>query len=129
MAEKKYDLKTIIAFLVPVLLGAGGMQTVNYAGKADCRPPERVLALEMRIDTLASRNDLYRLKTALDSVAFDMKKRAVMDSLGNHRIGEKVDTMMARIDKISRVVNQMNHVDKFGLACDGSFQNGSLARR
>lgn len=129
MAEKKYDLKTILTIIVPLLLGAGGMQTVNYAGKTDCEPPERVLALEMRIDTLASRNDLYRLKTALDSVAFDMKKRAVMDSLGNHRIGEKVDTMMARIDKISRVVNQMNHVDKFGLACDGSLQNGALARR
>ena len=129
MAEKKYDLKTILTFLVPALLGAGGMQTVNYAGKPDCGPPERVLALEMRIDTLASRNDLYRLKTALDSVAFDMKKRAVMDSLGNHRIGEKVDTMMARIDKISRVVNQMNHVDKFGLACESSNLTGSLARR
>ena len=129
MAEKKYDLKTILTIIIPLILGAGGMQTVNYAGKADCGPPDRVIALEMRVDTLASRNDLYRLKTAIDSVAFDMKKRAVIDSLGNHRIGEKVDTMMARIDKISRVVNQMNHVDKFGLACDGSFQNGSLARR
>ena len=129
MAEKKYDLKTVLTIIIPLLLGAGGMQTVNYAGKADCGPPERVIALEMRIDTLASRNDLYRLKTAIDSVAFDMKKRAVIDSLGNHRIGEKVDTMMARIDKISRVVNQMNHVDKFGLACDGSLQAGALARR
>ena len=129
MAEKKYDLKTILTIIIPLILGAGGMQTVNYAGKADCGPPDRVIALEMRVDTLASRNDLYRLKTAIDSVAFDMKKRAVIDSLGNHRIGEKVDTMMARIDKISRVVNQMNHVDKFGLACDGSGNNGTLARR
>ena len=129
MAAPKYDLKTILTIIIPLLLGAGGMQTVNYAGKADCGQPERVTALEMRIDTLASRNDLYRLKTALDSVAFDMKKKAVMDSIGSHQLGEKVDTMMARIDKISRVVNQMNHVDKFGLACDGSLQNGFLARR
>ena len=129
MAEKKYDLKTILTIIIPLLLGAGGMQTVNYAGKADCGPSTRVQSIEMRLDTMASRNDLYRLKTALDSVAFESRKRAVMDSIGSHQLGEKVDTMMARIDKISRVVNQMNHVDKFGLACDGSLQAGALARR
>lgn len=129
MAEKKYDLKTILTIIIPLLLGAGGMQTVNSVSNADSSPPAKVSALELRIDTLAGKNDLYRLEQALDSVAFDMRKRAVIDSIGNHQISEKVDTMMARIDKISRVVNQMNHVDKYGLACDGSFQNGSLARR
>ena len=129
MAAPKYDLKTIMTILVPLLLGAGGMQTINSASSSDCEPSAKVQSIEMRLDTLASRNDLYRIKTALDSVAFEARKRAVMDSIGSHQLGEKVDTMMARINKISAVVNQMNHVDKYGLACDGSGNNGTLARR
>lgn len=129
MAAQKYDLKAILTILVPLLLGAGGIETIHRSSGPDCEPPTKVQSIEMRLDTMASRNDLYRLKAALDSVAFESRKRAVMDSIGAHQLGEKVDTMMARIDKISRVVNQMNHVDKFGLACDGSGNNGTLARR
>lgn len=129
MAVQKYDLKTILTILVPLLLGAGGIETAHRISSSDCDPSTKVQSIEMRLDTLASKNDLDKLNKKIDSAFSESWKRAVIDSIGSHQLGEKVDTMMARINKISAVVNQMNHVDKYGLACDASVNNGTLARR
>lgn len=122
--NKKYDLKTILTILVPLLLGSGTTQAINTFGQTNINSTD--YKLEKAIDSLASKRDLHTTQIKIDSLSARMRERFFIDSIMQKQLTEKVDTMLARDARTRASIDKKVRYTE--TACNNAFE-GYVAKK